>query len=68
MAQVRTWRLKKVLSKLVGPNKHAFIHGRQICDASLIANEYFNIFYLKADQPPTKSCKPDVEKDYDCVS
>lgn len=32
-------RLAKVIHKLISPNQTAFLHGRQIFDGSLMANE-----------------------------
>ena len=32
-------RLRGVVDKVVSPSQHAFVHGRHIMDASLIANE-----------------------------
>jgi len=38
ISKVLASRLTKVLGKVVGPHQHAFIAGRQILDAALIAN------------------------------
>jgi len=66
LAKVLASRLRKVVGKVVSPNQHAFISGRQILDASLIANECID-FYLKSKQSGIL-CKLDIEKAYDNVS
>ena len=66
LAKVLALRLRKGVGKIVSPNQHAFIHGRQILDASLIANECID-FYLKSNQSSVL-CKLDIEKAYDHVS
>ena len=39
MAKVLANRIKKVIGKVVSPYQNVFVMGRQILDASLIANE-----------------------------
>ena len=48
-AKVLSSRLRIVVDKGVGPSQHAFIHGRQILDASLIANGCIDS-YLRTNQ------------------
>ena len=55
-----------MVAKVVNPNQHAFVHGPQILDASLIANECID-YYLKSNQAGVL-CKLDIEKAFDHVS
>jgi len=49
LAKLLASRLRSVVDKVLSPNQHAFVHSRQILDASLIANECIN-YYLKTNQ------------------
>ena len=53
-------RLRAVVGKVVSSRQHAFIHGCQILDASLIANECID-YYLRRNQLGVP-CKLDIEK------
>ena len=66
LAKVLASRLRSMVAKVVSPNQHAFVHGRQILDAFLIANECID-YYLKSNQAGVL-CKFDIEKAFDHVS
>ena len=56
-------RLKKVVGKVVSSTQNAFVEGRQILDAALIANEAIDSM-LKRNESGVL-CKLDIEKAYD---
>ena len=60
LAKVLANRLKSVMGVLVSDNQHAFIQGRQILDATLIANEVVDS-RLKTNIP-SLLLKLDIEK------
>ncbi|XP_059288373.1 uncharacterized protein LOC132041681 [Lycium ferocissimum] len=63
ISKVLAERLKRVVSKLVNKHQMAFIKGRQIMDAALIARECIDT-RLRGEEPGVM-CKLDIEKAYD---
>ena len=59
-------RLKKVMNKLVNSTQNAFVEGRQILDASLIANEVIDSMLKKKEKGVL--CKLDIKKAYDKIN
>ncbi|RVX02717.1 LINE-1 reverse transcriptase-like [Vitis vinifera] len=59
-------RLKKVIGKVVSPAQNAFVMGRQILDASLIANEVIDLWQKRKEKGVI--CKLDIEKAYDSLN
>ncbi|RVW53252.1 Transposon TX1 uncharacterized 149 kDa protein [Vitis vinifera] len=66
LAKVLSNRIKGVLDKVVSPDQNAFVKGRQILDASLIANEVID-YWLKRKEKGV-ICKLDIEKAYDSIN
>ncbi|RVW71613.1 Transposon TX1 uncharacterized 149 kDa protein [Vitis vinifera] len=66
LAKVLANRLKKVVSEVVSSSQNAFVEGRQILDATLIANEAIDSL-LKGDEAGVL-CKLDLEKAYDHIN
>ena len=66
LTKVLANRLKKVVSKVVSSSQNAFVEGRQILDAALIANEAIDSL-LKGNEASVL-CKLDLEKAYDHIN
>lgn len=66
IAKILAERLKKVVDRLVNKHQMAFIKGRQIMGAALIASECVDS-RLKGDERGVM-CKLDIEKAYDHVN
>ena len=66
LAKVLANRPKRVLSKVVAPTQNAFVMGRQILDASLIANEVIDSWQKRKEKGLI--CKLDIEKVYDSIN
>lgn len=66
LARVLATRLQKVLPKVISSTQGAFVHGCQILDSVLIANDC--IHSRNKARRPGLICKIDMEKAYDRVN
>ena len=66
LAKVLANRLKKVMGKIVSKSQNTFVEGRQILDASLIANEAIDS--MQKSESGDIFCKLDIGKVYDHVN
>ncbi|RVW53160.1 LINE-1 reverse transcriptase-like [Vitis vinifera] len=66
LAKVLANRLKKVIGKVVSIDQNAFVMGRQILDASLIANEVIDAWQKREEKGLIY--KLDIEKAYDSLN
>ncbi|KAJ9671525.1 hypothetical protein PVL29_025297 [Vitis rotundifolia] len=66
LAKVLANRLKLVIGKVVSADQNAFVKGRQILDASLIANEVVDYWQKRKEQGLV--CKLDIEKAFDSIN
>ena len=58
--------LKKVMHKLINKAQNAFVEGRQIMDASLLANEVIDTMLKRKENGVL--CKLDIEMEYDQIN
>ena len=65
LTKVLANRLKLMVGKVVSKAQNAFVEGRQILDAVLVANEVLDLI-LKSNEGAVM-CKFDIEKAYDYV-
>ena len=66
LAKVLANRLKRIIGKVIFPAQNAFVEGRQILDATLIANEGVGSWLRRNESGLL--CKLDIAKAYDHIN
>ena len=66
LTKVLANRIKRVMSLIISQAQNAFVEGRQILDAVLIANEAMDSILRKKESGLL--CKLDIEKAYDHIN
>ena len=66
IAKVLANRLKRLMHRLINRAQNALVEGRQIMDASLLANEVIDTMIKRKEKGVL--CKLDIEKAYDQIN
>ena len=66
LSKVLANRIKRVMDKVISKSQNAFVEGRQILDAVLIANEIVDSTMRRKESGLV--CKLDIEKAYDSIN
>ena len=66
LAKVLANRLKRVMHKLINITQNAFVEGRHIMDASLLANKVIDTLLKRKERGVL--CNLDIEKAYDQIN
>ena len=66
ISKVLANRIKRVMDKVISKSQNAFVEGRQILDAVLIANEIVDSTMRRKESGLV--CKLDIEKAYDSIN